>query len=271
MQDCCFACRATPCHQASSQNFKYVLGRSCCKSTLTKSRGRGGVVVKLLASRLNEPVSIPSGVAREFSHAGIVPDYSADRPPGKGGSWDAISLTGLKQASRRPATVKLKWFRQWPSGHWGFGDCVCFERLRTSMLFKNTYLFVISVHLRLRFFLHYMCVRSYPVERSKIKWHVLRADEGESLWIWIGVKIQGRGKQEIPEKTCVPVASSGKITTCENSGATQPGIELGGVLQKRPRVDDMCPQHVLARAFHNFWCRLHTCLEVNGGHFQHLL
>ncbi|KAJ8879593.1 hypothetical protein PR048_020201 [Dryococelus australis] len=34
---------------------------------------------------------------------------------------------------------------------------------------------------------------------------------------------------------------------------------------------DAIPQHVLARAFHNFWCRLHTCLEVNGGHLQHLL
>ncbi|KAJ8870210.1 hypothetical protein PR048_029226 [Dryococelus australis] len=33
---------------------------------------------------------------------------------------------------------------------------------------------------------------------------------------------------------------------------------------------DAIPQHVLARAFHNFWCRLHICLEVNGGHFQHL-
>ncbi|KAJ8865958.1 hypothetical protein PR048_033482 [Dryococelus australis] len=31
------------------------------------------------------------------------------------------------------------------------------------------------------------------------------------------------------------------------------------------------PQHVLARAFHNFWRRLHTFLEVNGGHFQHIL
>ncbi|KAJ8866903.1 hypothetical protein PR048_032765 [Dryococelus australis] len=28
---------------------------------------------------------------------------------------------------------------------------------------------------------------------------------------------------------------------------------------------DAIPQHALARAFHNFWCRLHTCLEGGGG------
>ncbi|KAJ8881141.1 hypothetical protein PR048_017614 [Dryococelus australis] len=30
--------------------------------------------------------------------------------------------------------------------------------------------------------------------------------------------------------------------------------------RERPRADAI-PQHILARAFHNFWCRLHTCLE----------
>ncbi|KAJ8889176.1 hypothetical protein PR048_008670 [Dryococelus australis] len=36
-----------------------------------------GVVVRLLASHLGEPVSIPGGVARGFSHVGIVPDNGA--------------------------------------------------------------------------------------------------------------------------------------------------------------------------------------------------
>ncbi|KAJ8880309.1 hypothetical protein PR048_016775 [Dryococelus australis] len=40
-------------------------------------------------------------------------------------------------------------------------------------------------------------------------------------------------------------------------------------LRSRGRAIDAIPQHVLARTFHNFSCRLHTCLlEVNDGHFQ---
>ncbi|KAJ8870668.1 hypothetical protein PR048_029691 [Dryococelus australis] len=37
--------------------------------------------------------------------------------------------------------------------------------------------------------------------------------------------MQGWGKQEIPEKTRRPAASSGRTTTCENPGVTRPGIE----------------------------------------------
>ncbi|KAJ8872286.1 hypothetical protein PR048_025888, partial [Dryococelus australis] len=40
---------------------------------------RGCVVVRLLTSHLDEPVSIPGGVAPEFSHVGIVPDDAAGR------------------------------------------------------------------------------------------------------------------------------------------------------------------------------------------------
>ncbi|KAJ8867766.1 hypothetical protein PR048_031569 [Dryococelus australis] len=44
------------------------------------SNGEGGsVVVRLLASHLCEPGSIPRGVAPGFSHVGIVPDDAADR------------------------------------------------------------------------------------------------------------------------------------------------------------------------------------------------
>ncbi|KAJ8870201.1 hypothetical protein PR048_029217 [Dryococelus australis] len=39
--------------------------------------GRGGVAVRLLASRLGKPGSIPGGVAPRFSHVGIVPDDGA--------------------------------------------------------------------------------------------------------------------------------------------------------------------------------------------------
>ncbi|KAJ8870896.1 hypothetical protein PR048_027197 [Dryococelus australis] len=36
--------------------------------------------------------------------------------------------------------------------------------------------------------------------------------------------MKGRGKREIPEKTCRPAASSGTIPTCENPGGTRSGI-----------------------------------------------
>ncbi|KAJ8874040.1 hypothetical protein PR048_024880 [Dryococelus australis] len=39
---------------------------------------------------------------------------------------------------------------------------------------------------------------------------------------------------------------------------------------KRGPVDTI-PQHVLARAFHNFWCRLHTCLKAVGTGFVAIL
>ncbi|KAJ8880399.1 hypothetical protein PR048_016868 [Dryococelus australis] len=51
---------------------------------------------------------------------------------------------------------------------------------------------------------------------------VLRADEGES-----DAGMQGRGKREIPEKTCRPAASSGTIPTCEDPEAAPPGNEPG--------------------------------------------
>ncbi|KAJ8876628.1 hypothetical protein PR048_021073 [Dryococelus australis] len=38
---------------------------------------------------------------------------------------------------------------------------------------------------------------------------------------------EGRGKHETPEKILRPAASSGTIPTCENPGATRPGIETG--------------------------------------------
>ncbi|KAJ8891836.1 hypothetical protein PR048_004390 [Dryococelus australis] len=58
--------------------------------------------------------------------------------------------------------------------------------------------------------------------------------------------IQGRGKQEIPEKTRRPAASSGTIPTCENQGVTPPGIERASPrmetcgLTTTPLLDLLC-------------------------------
>ncbi|KAJ8883201.1 hypothetical protein PR048_015041 [Dryococelus australis] len=43
------------------------------------NRSRGGIVVRILASHLGKPGSIPGGVASGFSHVGIVPDDVAGR------------------------------------------------------------------------------------------------------------------------------------------------------------------------------------------------
>ncbi|KAJ8881864.1 hypothetical protein PR048_018350 [Dryococelus australis] len=50
---------------------------------------------------------------------------------------------------------------------------------------------------------------------------------GFTTYVWSSAGMKGRGKREMPEKTRRPVASSGKIPTCENPGMTRPGIELG--------------------------------------------
>ncbi|KAJ8874417.1 hypothetical protein PR048_025266 [Dryococelus australis] len=44
--------------------------------------------------------------------------------------------------------------------------------------------------------------------------------------VWSSAGMQGHGKGEIPEKTCRPAASSNTIPTCENPGATPPGIDF---------------------------------------------
>ncbi|KAJ8886664.1 hypothetical protein PR048_012876 [Dryococelus australis] len=56
-----------------------------------------------------------------------------------------------------------------------------------------------------------------------IRTHQVRPKSIAQLMEWFGVK--GRGKQEIPQKTCRPVALSSMFPTYENLGATPPGIK----------------------------------------------
>ncbi|KAJ8887812.1 hypothetical protein PR048_014030 [Dryococelus australis] len=53
--------------------------------------------------------------------------------------------------------------------------------------------------------------------------------------VWSSAEMQGGRKREIPEKTRRPAASPGMIPTCENPGATLPGIEPG-VFRSRSRL-----------------------------------
>ncbi|KAJ8895216.1 hypothetical protein PR048_000541 [Dryococelus australis] len=59
--------------------LKPFRGQSKLVSSFPTRRGHGGVVVRLLASHLRDPGSIPGGVAVGFSHVGIVPVDAADR------------------------------------------------------------------------------------------------------------------------------------------------------------------------------------------------
>ncbi|KAJ8889981.1 hypothetical protein PR048_009486 [Dryococelus australis] len=54
-------------------------GNTYSRHCATRKRGRGGVVVTLLASHLGEPDSIPEGVTPGSSHVEIVPDDAAGR------------------------------------------------------------------------------------------------------------------------------------------------------------------------------------------------
>ncbi|KAJ8886130.1 hypothetical protein PR048_012339 [Dryococelus australis] len=47
---------------------------------------------------------------------------------------------------------------------------------------------------------------------------------------------KGLGKREIPEKTRLPVASSGMIPICEDPGVARPGIEPGAPLWEASRL-----------------------------------
>ncbi|KAJ8873928.1 hypothetical protein PR048_024765 [Dryococelus australis] len=57
------------------RDYEHVPARAVC------STGRGGIVVRLLASHQVEPGLIPSGVTPGFSRVGIVPNDAADRRP----------------------------------------------------------------------------------------------------------------------------------------------------------------------------------------------
>ncbi|KAJ8889479.1 hypothetical protein PR048_008978 [Dryococelus australis] len=59
------------------QKWNTLHGRNVERANAQKRRGRGGLVVRLLASHQGEPGSIPGGVAPRLSQVGIVPDDAA--------------------------------------------------------------------------------------------------------------------------------------------------------------------------------------------------
>ncbi|KAJ8865783.1 hypothetical protein PR048_033305 [Dryococelus australis] len=76
---------------------------------LNTRRGRGGLVVRLLASRLAKSCSIPDGVATGFPHVGIVPDDAAGRPVFSGISrFSHLCISALLHTHLAPPSSALK-------------------------------------------------------------------------------------------------------------------------------------------------------------------
>ncbi|KAJ8875883.1 hypothetical protein PR048_023790 [Dryococelus australis] len=80
------------------------------------------------------------------------------------------------------------------------------------------------------------------VSRSKRTRNDASGDaSGEIIMAMLSAGMKGRGKQEVPEKTRQPEASSGTIPTCENAGVTQPEIEPGSPWWKASRLTAQSP------------------------------
>ncbi|KAJ8873405.1 hypothetical protein PR048_024221 [Dryococelus australis] len=65
------------------------------------------------------------------------------------------------------------------------------------------------------------------ISPQRVNIEVLRADEGDTRWVWNSVGMQVRGIREIPAKTHRPAAMSSTISTYDNPGAAPSGIEPG--------------------------------------------
>ncbi|KAJ8885783.1 hypothetical protein PR048_011983 [Dryococelus australis] len=101
--------------------------------------------------------------------------------------------------------------------------------------------------------------RVLPDERIS----VLGAEEVEARWVWSSTGIKWWGKQEIPEKTHRPAASSGTITTCKNKRATSPGIDPGPPRWEASSLTTTSPRPTLrsedqSRCFMLGWYENHT-------------
>ncbi|KAJ8871643.1 hypothetical protein PR048_027970 [Dryococelus australis] len=72
-------------------------------------------------------------------------------------------------------------------------------------------------------------------------------------------EMRGWGKREIPEKTRRPATSSGTIPTCENPGATPPGIEPGSPRWEASSLATTPPRPLLSLFRLGGRCTRHEC------------
>ncbi|KAJ8881014.1 hypothetical protein PR048_017487 [Dryococelus australis] len=210
-----------PPHLPSSGLYKYN-----CR------RGGGGVVVRLLTSCRDEPGSIPGGVTPGISHVGIVPDNAAGRRvftgyfpfpvpfhSGVAPYSPRFTLIGSHDLDVRSRPNLFTYFTH-TLGFLTEHNClrceIYQEKRDTTMTVE-----LLIISRRQLIFGEQSCTQSYTsVDSGKKHWG--RVIEVSMEW----QRNERAGKEEIPEKTLRPTASSGTIPTCENP-VTRPGTEPG--------------------------------------------
>ncbi|KAJ8897649.1 hypothetical protein PR048_002998, partial [Dryococelus australis] len=187
------------------------------------SRGRGGVVVRLLASHLGEQGSITSGVVPGFLCVVIVLDGSA----GRRFSWGSpvfpvlafrrcsiltsIALIG-SQDHAPMSVIEVSIEQRRNEGPGEAGDPR--EDPQTNGIVRH------DSHMR------ESGVTRPGIEPGSPWWEVSRVTAQPPWPLCSGAGMIGGGKRKIPEKIRRPTASSGTIPTSENP-VTRPGIEPG--------------------------------------------
>ncbi|KAJ8886141.1 hypothetical protein PR048_012350 [Dryococelus australis] len=199
--------------------------------------GRGGVAVRLLASHLGEPGSILGGAAPRFPHVVIVPDDAAGRRV----------FSGISRFLRPSIPDLLHTHVASPS-----------SALKTS---------IHCLGIRVRIFEDPMSTFLTSVGNSRLCLIPLSSFP-RGLFPFPPLL----GHTIFPPLRAPSRLMARRIDVCKLSGHSLWQSSSQGLI---PTANKPCvyaiPQHVLARAFPNFWCRLYICLEDNGGHFQHLL
>ncbi|KAJ8866293.1 hypothetical protein PR048_032136 [Dryococelus australis] len=198
------------------------------------------VAVRLFASHVGEPGSIPGEVNCDFSHVGIVPDDAASR-------W---VFSGISRFLR-PFILAL--FHT----HLASFSLALKTSMLTATLISPLHLFTYVLQNRPEKVLR-EDVQQLVAERlsNLLETHVLRfsaADPGdddqpdeEHVQESGKVNVKRRRNEEgrgwgIAEKTRRPTASSGMIPTCENP-VTRPGVEPGSPWREVSRLTAQLPQ-----------------------------
>ncbi|KAJ8869303.1 hypothetical protein PR048_030877 [Dryococelus australis] len=222
-------------------------------------RGRGGVVVRLLASHPAEPASIPGGVAPRFPYVVIVPNDVAGRRVFSGIShFPRLFIPALLHSHLASPSSALK--TSMTVDFIGISGVVCYNCMgkllcagdrsgvdlpnkgeggvlpRTNLDFKET-LWASTACLVCpnetplidMLALHLSTESSSGVPMNCIYW--LAMVKGVAIFGYTyskSAETKGRGKRDIPEKTCRQLASSGTIREdAKIREVTRPGIESG--------------------------------------------
>ncbi|KAJ8867540.1 hypothetical protein PR048_031342 [Dryococelus australis] len=248
-----------------------------------RRRGRGGVVVRLLASRLSEPGSIPGGVAPRFSHvgncakrcrwsAGFLEDLPFP-PPLHSGAAPYCSLYRGVLIPRKSGVSKV--VNKSAGGprrveSTAVGDCTnefvlcCFADFRGAREPQRAKMLACSWHRPTALYRERISI--FPGKRGRatpkylfvseeiwaaLNIEFLRADEGEVGRICGSAGMKGWWLRDIPEKTCGPAGNRTRSRPAGDFTVTR--ACAGKSATARPRNNDLrsdisCPLEVPALA-----------------------